>query len=182
MEERFIIRKSTSEYESQLVLVWKKNGDLRICMNFRWLNKTNLKDAHPLPYQVDCFAALGGNCLFSTIDLTSLFYNMLLHEDDKKYSGFITSMSLYKYNMLPQGLCNSQASLMCTMTIYVIWVIWVIQFSTVTVTQTDQQPCVSQAKDACSDFVHALFSGFVTCDSTDADHVQTRCSSRQVWC
>ncbi|KAL7876399.1 hypothetical protein AOLI_G00113620 [Acnodon oligacanthus] len=79
MVEREIIRKPTSEYASPLVLVWKKNADLRVCTDFRWLNKRTLKDAHPLPHQADCLVALGGNALFSTMDLTSGFYNMPLH-------------------------------------------------------------------------------------------------------
>ena len=116
MEEKEIIRKSSSEYASPLVLVWKKNGDLRICTDFRWLNKRTLKDAHPLPHQGDCLAALGGNCLFSTMDLTSGFYNMPLHEDDRKYSAFTTPMGLFEYNRLPQGLCNSPGSFMRMMT------------------------------------------------------------------
>lgn len=116
MEEKEIIRKSTSEYASPLVLVWKKNGDLRICTDFRWLNKRTLRDAHPLPHQADCLAALGGNSLFSTMDLTSGFYNMPLHEDDRKYSAFTTPMGLYEYNRLPQGLCNSPGSFMRMMT------------------------------------------------------------------
>ena len=90
MEEKEIIQKSTSEYASPLVLVWKKNGELRVCTDFRWLNKRTVKDAHPLPHQADCLAALGGNSLFSTTDLTSGFYNMPLHEDDRKYSAFTT--------------------------------------------------------------------------------------------
>lgn len=116
MEEKEIIRKSNSEYASPLVLVWKKNGDLRICTDFRWLNKRTLKDAHPLPHQSDCLAALGGNCLFSTMDLTSGFYNMPLHENDRQYSAFTTPMGLYEYNRLPQGLCNSPGSFMRMMT------------------------------------------------------------------
>ena len=116
MEEKEIIRKSTSEYASPLVLVWKKNGDLRVCTDFRWLNKRTLKDAHPLPHQADCLGALGGNALFSTMDLTSGFYNMPLHEDDKKYSAFTTPTGLYEYNRLPQGLCNSPGSFMRMMT------------------------------------------------------------------
>ena len=60
MEEQEIIRKSVSEYAS-LVMVWKKDGGLHICTDFRWLNARTLKDAHPLPHQSDCFAALGGN-------------------------------------------------------------------------------------------------------------------------
>uniref|UniRef100_A0A9J8AHH8 Gypsy retrotransposon integrase-like protein 1 n=1 Tax=Cyprinus carpio carpio TaxID=630221 RepID=A0A9J8AHH8_CYPCA len=116
MEEKEIIRKSTSEFASPLVLVWKKNGDLRVCTDFRWLNKRTFKDAHPLPHQADCLAALGGNSLFSTMDLTSGFYNMPLHEDDRKYSAFTTPMGLYEYNRLPQGLCNSPGSFMRMMT------------------------------------------------------------------
>lgn len=73
---------------------------------------STFKDAHPLPHQADCLAALGGNCFFSTMDLTSGFYNMPLHEDDRKYSAFTTPMGLYEYNRLPQGLCNSPGSFM----------------------------------------------------------------------
>ncbi len=116
MEERGIIRKSVSEFASPLVLCWKKNGDLRICTDFRWLNARTVKDAHPLPHQEDCLAALGGNSLFSTMDLTSGFYNVPLHEDDKKYTAFTTPVGLHEYNRLPQGLCNSPASFMRMMT------------------------------------------------------------------
>ncbi|XP_066566330.1 uncharacterized protein LOC136753848 [Amia ocellicauda] len=116
MEERGIIRKSSSEYASPLVMVWKKDGGLRICTDFRWLNARSLKDAHPLPHQSDCLAALGGNCLFSTMDLTSGFFNIPMHEDDKKYTAFTTPLGLHEYNRMPQGLCNSPASFMRMMT------------------------------------------------------------------
>ncbi|KAJ8353092.1 hypothetical protein AAFF_G00109880 [Aldrovandia affinis] len=112
MEMKGIISKSLSEYASPLVMVWKKNGDLRICTDFRWLNAKTMKDAHPLPHQGDCLAALGGNALFSTMDLTSGFYNVPLHESDRKFTAFTTPMGLYEYNRLPQGLCNSPASFM----------------------------------------------------------------------
>ncbi len=64
MEAKDIIRKSCSEFASPLVLVWKKNGDLRICTDFRWLNARTVKDAHPLPHQSDVLAALGGKHVF----------------------------------------------------------------------------------------------------------------------
>uniref|UniRef100_H3AC60 Gypsy retrotransposon integrase-like protein 1 n=1 Tax=Latimeria chalumnae TaxID=7897 RepID=H3AC60_LATCH len=83
-----------------------------ICTNFRWLNVRTIKDAHPLPHQADCLAALGGNLFFSTLDLTSRFYNISLHEDDKRYTAFTTPLGLYEYNRLPQGLCNSPGSFM----------------------------------------------------------------------
>lgn len=112
MEERGIIRKSSSEYASPLVMVWKKDGGLRICTDFRWLNARTIKDAHPLPHQADCLAALGGNCFFSTMDLTSGFYNIPMNEEDKKYMAFTTPLGLHEYNRMPQGLCNSPASFM----------------------------------------------------------------------
>lgn len=108
--------KSTSEFTSPLVLVWKKDGDPRICTDFQWKIKRTSKDAYLLPHQADCLAALGGNCLFSTMDLTSGFYNMPLHVDERKYSAFTTPMGLYEYNRLPQGLCNSPGSFMRMMT------------------------------------------------------------------
>lgn len=83
MEELGIIHKSQSEYSSPLVLVVKPNGDLRLRNDFRWLNARTVKDAHPLPHQTDTLAALGGNVFFSTMDLTSGFYNVRLHENDK---------------------------------------------------------------------------------------------------
>ena len=107
-----IISKSLSEYASPLVMVWKKNGDLIICTDFRWLNAKTVKDAHPLPHQADCLAALGGNTFFSTMDLTSGFYNVPLHESDRKFTAFRTPLGLYEYNRLPQGLSNSPASFM----------------------------------------------------------------------
>lgn len=62
MEQKEIIRKSSSEFASTLVLVWKKNGNFRLCTDFRWLNARTLRDAHPLPHQADVLAALGGKC------------------------------------------------------------------------------------------------------------------------
>lgn len=112
MEELEIIRKSSSEWASPLVLVWKKSGDLRICVDYRWLNARTTKDAHPLPHQADCLAALGGNAIFSAMDLTSGFYNIEMAEEDKRFTAFTTPMGLYEFNRLPQGLCNSPASFM----------------------------------------------------------------------
>lgn len=112
MEEREIIRKSSSDYASPLVLVWKKSGDLRLCNDFRWINARTIKDAHPLPHQADALAALGGNAYFSTMDLTSGYYNVEVHEDDRKFTAFSSPFGLYEYNRLPQGLCNSPATFM----------------------------------------------------------------------
>lgn len=69
--------KSYSVWASPLVLVWKKTGDLSVCVDYRWLNTRTVKDAHPLLHQADCLAALGGNAVFSAMDLTSGFITLL---------------------------------------------------------------------------------------------------------
>lgn len=116
MEDKGIIRKSNSEWASPLVLVWKPSGELRICTDFRWLNQRTEKDAYPLPHQADALASLGGNCFFSTMDLTSGFYNIPIHEDDRKYTACSTPAGLYEYNRMAQGLCNSPATFARMMT------------------------------------------------------------------
>lgn len=98
IEEQEIIRKSVSDYASPLVMVWKKDGGLRICTDFRWLNARTHKNAHPLPHQSDSLAALGGNTYFSTMDLTSGFYSIPMCEEDKKYTAFTISLGLHEYN------------------------------------------------------------------------------------
>lgn len=118
MEEKGIICKSVSDYASPLDMVWKKNGSLRICTDFRWLNAWTLKDAHPLPHQADCLAALGGNTFFSTMDLTSRFYNIPMCEEDKKYTAFTTPVGLYEYNRMPQGLCSPASFMRMMLTIF----------------------------------------------------------------
>lgn len=79
---------------------------------FRWVNARTVKDAHPLPHQADVLAALGGNAFFSTMDLTSGYYNVPLHDDDKKYTAFSSPLVFHEYDRMPQGLCNSPATFM----------------------------------------------------------------------
>lgn len=93
-------------------LYYFSTGDPRICNDFRWLNARTVKDAHPLPHQSDALAALGGNAFFSTMDLTSGFYNVPLHEEDKRYTEFSSPFGLHEYNRMPQGLTNSPTTFM----------------------------------------------------------------------
>ena len=108
MEECEIIKKSCSEFASPLVLVWKKSWDLRLCTDFRWLNTLTVKDAHPLAHQANALATLGGNAFFSTMDLTSGYYNIEVHEDDREFTAFTSPFRLYEYNRMPQGSCRGQ--------------------------------------------------------------------------
>lgn len=74
----------------------------------------------PIPCLItaDAVAALGGNALFSTMDLTSGFYNVAVHEEDKKFTVFTSPFGFYEYNRLPQGLCNNPATFIRMMAIF----------------------------------------------------------------
>lgn len=103
MKEHEIIHKSDSKWSSPLVLVWKKSGNLRICVDYRWLNAHTVKDAHPLPHQSDCSTvwALERSAIFSAMDLTSGFYNIIMAKEDKKTHSFHCCVTA------PQALCAS---------------------------------------------------------------------------
>lgn len=93
--------------------LWRSKAN---CPHFRWLNQRTVKDAYPLPHQPDVLASLGGNCFFSTVDLTSGFFNIPIHEDNSKYTACSTHTGLYEYNWMAQGLCSSPATFARMMT------------------------------------------------------------------
>ena len=104
-----IIRESHSPYSSPIVLVRKKNGSLRMCVDYRKLNAKTVKDAYPLPRIEESFDALQGASWFSTLDLASGFNQIGVTEEDKAKTAFITPFGLFEYNRMPFGLCNAPA-------------------------------------------------------------------------
>ena len=107
---RNIIRESTSAYASPIVLVRKKNGDLRLCVDYRKLNAKTIKDAYPLPRVEESFDTLCGSRYFSTMDLTSGYNQVAVEENDKHKTAFTTPFGLYEFNTMPFGLCNAPAT------------------------------------------------------------------------
>ena len=105
-----IIRESHSPYSSPIVLVQKKNGSLRMCVDYRRLNAKTVKDAYPLPRIQESFDALQGASWFSTLDLEGGFNQVAVEEEDKAKTAFITPFGLFEYNWMPFGLCNAPAS------------------------------------------------------------------------
>ena len=106
-----IIRESHSPYASPVVLVRKKDGSLRLCVDYRKLNAKTVKDAFPLPRIDESLDALRGACWFSTIDLASGFNQVIVDELDKEKTAFSTPFGLFEYNRMPFGLCNAPATL-----------------------------------------------------------------------
>lgn len=108
--EKKIIRPSNSEYSSPIVLVKKKNGSTRICVDYRKLNKHVVKDRYPLPVIEDQIDKLQGTKIFSTIDLKNGFFHVPVEESSIKYTAFVTPRGQYEFLRTPFGYCNSPLS------------------------------------------------------------------------
>ena len=105
-----IIEPSISPWVSNMVVVTKKDGSPRFCIDFRRLNDVTVKDAYPLPRIDACLDALAGAKLFSTFDLRSGYHQMRVAEKDRDKTSFVTREGTFRYKVLPFGLCNAGAS------------------------------------------------------------------------
>lgn len=106
---RRIIRPGSSEYASRTVLVKKKNGKTRLCIDYRTLNKITARDNYPLPVIEDQINALQGKQYFSLLDLKDGFHHVNVAEDSVKYTAFVTPFGQYEYLKMPFGLKNAPA-------------------------------------------------------------------------
>jgi predicted aspartyl protease len=105
-----VIRKSVSPYASPIVLVKKKSGEIRFCIDFRNLNSKTIPDAYPLPYVSDILGALQGAKFFTTLDLSSGFWQIKMREKDIYKTAFCIPNGHYEFLKMPFGLCNSVAT------------------------------------------------------------------------
>ena len=110
MLEKGVIRESQSDWASPVVLVKKKNGDIRFCTDYRKLNKITRKDNHPLPRIDDMIERFLGSQWFSSLDIASGYWQIEIEETDKAKTALITQDGLFEYNVMPFGLCNAPAT------------------------------------------------------------------------
>ena len=103
-----VIGPSNSPWCNAVVLVRKKDGSLRFCIDFRKLNSLSVKDSHPLPHICETLESLTGAAHYSTFDMNSGFWEVPMDEESKQYTAFtLGSLGLYKCESMPFGLCNA---------------------------------------------------------------------------
>ena len=110
MKKSGVIRESESPWSSPIVLVKKKDGSTRFCVDYRRLNEVTVKDAYPLPRIDDCFDTLNGHRYFSTLDLASGYWQVEMEPEDKAKTAFATRSGLYEFQVMPFGLATAPAT------------------------------------------------------------------------
>jgi hypothetical protein len=106
-----VIRKSHSPWASNIVLVRKKDQSLRLCVDFRQLNKRTIRDAYALPRIDDLLDSLGGSKYYSVLDMKSGYHQVDIEPSHKPRTAFtVGPLGFYEYNRLPFGLSNAPAT------------------------------------------------------------------------
>nr|XP_018672786.1 uncharacterized protein zf(cchc)-26 isoform X2 [Ciona intestinalis] len=105
-----IIRPSTSPYASPVVMVRKKDGTNRICIDYRKLNNLTIFDPEPMTTAKEVFNTLSNDHYFSTIDLTKGYWQVKVAEDDIQKTAFVTPDGCYEFCKMPFGMKNSSAT------------------------------------------------------------------------
>ncbi|XP_036433704.1 uncharacterized protein LOC118812695 [Colossoma macropomum] len=105
-----IIKESRSPYASPIVIARKKNGSVRMCIDYRTLNNRTIPDQYTTPKIDDALDCLAGSKWFSVLDLRSGYYQIAMAEGDKEKTAFICPLGFYQFERMPQGIMGAPAT------------------------------------------------------------------------
>ena len=112
MLELGVVEPTVSPWSSPIVLVKKKDGTIRFCIDLRRVNAVTRKDAYPLPNIGDCLGSLAGADWFCTLDLASGYWQVAMAPQDKEKTAFSTHRGQFAFKRMPFGLTNAPATFM----------------------------------------------------------------------
>ena len=105
-----VIVPSTNPWASPIVLVAKKDGTTRFCVDYRKLNAITKLDVYPLPVIDDSLDLLADTKFFSTLDLAPGYWQVGMAADSQEKTTFTTHVGWYEFTVMPFGLCNAPAT------------------------------------------------------------------------
>ena len=112
MLEHGFLRPSDSPYGAPILFLPEKNGSLRFCIDYRWLNKKMVKNGYPIPLLEELFDRLRSSKVFNKIDLRSEYWQMPVKPEDVHKTAFKTRWGLYEYLVMPFGVTNAPTQFM----------------------------------------------------------------------
>lgn len=119
-----VVKPSSSPYRANFVLVKKKDGTWRPCIDFRMLNNVTKKDVYPLPRIDETLDTLGSAKIFSTLDLASGYWQVELDKKSQEKTAFYCRKGLFEFTVMPFGLCNAPSTFQRLMDLVLNGFLW----------------------------------------------------------